>query len=453
MRASLIALGLCASVSASAAEPNALPELPFERYQLQNGLQVVLHHDARLPLVAVNLWYHVGAIDERPGKSGFAHLFEHMMFEGSLDVGENKHFEYLQQAGATQANATTDFDRTNFYETMPKNQLEIALWLESDRMGYLLAKLTRARLTNQIDVVKNERRQSTENAPYGLANEKLVQTLYPPNHPYHGNIIGSMEDLSHATVEDVAEFFDAYYTPANATLALAGDFDPSTAKALIEKYFGPLRGKPKPETPHIAPPVIDGQKRIQFDEPVAALSKVTIAWMGPSAFEPGTAELEILAHVISGTRSSRLDRKVTYEDLLAQSVTAGLNTTASGSVFQIDLVARAGRTLEEAEAAIDGVLADLRKNPPTESELRRALNDQETHLIQSLEILGARADRLQTYNQYLGDPGRLAWDVERYRKVTTKDLSRALETYLRDDHRVVMFDVAKKKASRAGGAE
>ena len=414
--------------------------MPFERYTLDNGLEVILHQDRRLPLVAVSVWYHVGAINERAGRSGFAHLFEHMMFQASPHVGEDQHFKVLQQVGASAVNGTTDFDRTNYFETVPSNALETALWLESDRMGFLLNSLTEKSLKNQIDVVKNERRQSVENRAYGLMSEKIIQTLYPQPHPYYGDVIGSMADIGAATIDDVQDFFRTYYTPANATLTLAGDFDISAVKALVAKYFGTLKGRPKPAPARPPVPKLEREVRVRFDEPVGKLEKLVMVWMGPSAYETDTAALDVLSHVISGTRSSRLDRKVTFDDRIAQSVTAYFAEYASGGRFTIDVTAAPGRTAAEAEAAVLAVLEDLRKTPPTAEEVQRAVNTTETALVRGLEQLGGmggRAERLQQYNHYLNDPDRLAWDVARYRNITPAEVSAALDKYLTDARLVV----------------
>lgn len=430
------------------------PTLAFERYRLDNGLEVILHQDRRLPLAAVSVWYHVGAINEQKGRSGFAHLFEHMMFQASPHVPEDHFFKILQQVGATGVNGTTGFDRTNYFATVPSNELETVLWLESDRMGFLLSSVTEQSLKNQIDVVQNERRQSVENAPYGLMRELIVKTLYPEPHPYFGSVIGSMEDIAAATLGDVQEFFRTYYTPANATLVLAGDFEVDAAKKLVERYFGTLKGRPAPARAELPAPALDKELFIRFDEPVARLPKLSMVWMGPSAFQPDTAELDLLAHVISGTRSSRLDKRVTFDDLIAQSVTAHFSEHTSGGQFQIDLVVRPGRTLEEAQAAVEEVLADLRKNPPNQAELARAKNTFETQLLEGLQQLGGfsgRAERLQFYNHYLRDPGRLAWDVERYRRVTTEDLSRVLDRYLGSE-RLIVHGVPAAQAAPAGAA-
>src|SRR5215475_7512817 len=234
----LIFVANCGSQAQSPARK--LPTIPFEKYKLKNGLEVILSEDHTLPLASVNLWYHVGPANEKAGRTGFAHLFEHMMFEGSQHVGGKMHFSYLEAAGATDINGTTNFDRTNYYETIPSNQLELALWLESDRMGYLLGKLDIEKLSNQRDVVRNERRQSGENAPYGLVEEGLYHLLFPRDHPYHAQVIGSHADVEAAKLEDVREFFQQYYTPNNATMAIVGDFDKAAVKGLVEKYFGTI---------------------------------------------------------------------------------------------------------------------------------------------------------------------------------------------------------------------
>src|SRR5947208_739662 len=246
--------------------PLEVPQLKFEKYKLQNGLDVILSEDHRLPMVAVNLWYHVGPANELPGRTGFAHLFEHMMFEGSRHVPGSTHFHLLEAAGASDINGTTDFDRTNYFETLPANQLELALWLESDRMGYLPDKLDQANLSNQQDVVRNERRQSMENAPYGVVEEGMMHLLYPKGHPYYGDVMGSHEDIQSAKLEDVRNFFRLYYAPNNASLAIVGDFQPERARELVEKYFGPLkRGDNVPRITAKTPPITSERRAVIQD--------------------------------------------------------------------------------------------------------------------------------------------------------------------------------------------
>ncbi len=423
----------CAHRPPEAPAADTTPSIPFETYQLDNGLTVILHQDGRLPLVAVSLWYDVGALHERPGRSGFAHLFEHMMFQGSAHVAEDQHFPILERLGGTQMNGTTSFDRTNYFETVPSDALESALWLESDRMGFLLDALTEASLKNQVDVVRNERQQSVEGAPYGLMDERITQTLYPASHPYYGNVIGSMEDIGAATIEDVQDFFLTYYTPANATLTLAGDFEPKQAKLLVEKYFGPLTGRPKPPRPKLAPPKLEQETVIDFAEPVGKLEKLSVVWPGPPAFHEDAAALDLLAHVLSGTRSSRLDAELSFRNPVAQSVSASFREYMAGGQFQIDVVLQPGKSLDDALLAIDGVLAELRERPATGSEIARAKNAQETRALFGLERLGGfggRAEQLQTYQHHFGDPGRLGWDLNRYRSVTAEDIRRAQDDWL-----------------------
>ncbi|MBI2375895.1 MAG: insulinase family protein [Deltaproteobacteria bacterium] len=436
------------SVLAATAAAQTQPTIPYERMKLDNGLSVILHHDARLPLVAVSVWYDVGGISEKAGRSGFAHLFEHMMFQATLNVPEDQFFAMLEQAGGTNLNGTTSWDRTNYFETVPSHQLELALWLESERMGYLLPAVTTKSLANQIEVVTNERRQSVENAPYGLVEEAMTQALFPKPHPYYGNVIGSQADIAAATLPDVQDFFLTYYSPANATLAIGGAYDPATIKELVQKYFGPLKGRFKVSRPSVTVPKLTTEQVLALEEPVATLARVSFAWIVPPAFAPGTAELELLAHVISGTKSSRLDAKVAYQDPMVQSVSAYLDERIGGSVFQIDMTLKPGRTPEEAKAAADGVLNELRTSkPPTEAELRRAVNAKLTAKIAGLEKLGSyngRLEELQAYNHYLGDPGSLGWDLDRFKKVTVADLSKALNEHL-GSARLVVFATPKVK--------
>lgn len=430
----LLLLQACAAQTpappAPQASEEAMPSLKLERYTLPNGLEVILQHDDRLPLVTVNLWYHVGAINEQPGLFGFAHLFEHMMFQGSPNVGKDQFIKLLEQIGGTHINGSTTFDRTNYFETVPASELETVLWMESDRMGFLLDSLTEADLKNQIDVVQNERRQTVDNRPYGLAEERLTQLLYPAPHPYFGDVIGSMKDIAAAKLSDVQAFFKRYYTPANATLTIAGDFETKTTKSLIERYFGSLKGAPKPKRPELSAPKLDLPITVTLEEPIGKLNRIVLAWPLPPRFHKDSFALELLAHVISGTRSSRLDRKVSFESKIAENVTAYTLQYQAGGRFIIDLRLKPGVSLDEGQAAIESVLSDLNRRPPSADELEQALNTHESYLIQSLESLSRRADRLQTYNHYLGDPDRLAWEVQSLRAVTVDDLIQAAKTYL-----------------------
>ena len=437
-------------MAASATVPSAqnqtaadIPRIPFEKYTLPNGLDVILSQDRRLPMVAVNLWYHVGPANEEPGRTGFAHLFEHMMFQSSKHVPPDSHIRLLEAAGASNLNGTTDFDRTNYFETVPSHQLELALWLESDRMGYLLEKVDQAALSNQQDVVRNERRQSVENQPYGLAGEALVQTLFPKGHPYYGDVIGSHEDIQAAKLEDVTRFFRQYYAPNNASLAIVGDIDPAATKKLVEKYFGTLRRGPAvPPIKAETPPITAERRRVV---PVRAqLPRVSMAWLTPPAFKPGDAEAEMVAEILGGGRSSRLYKKLVYQLQIAQNVFAVQNSLMLGSMFQIQATARPGHSAEELEQAIDKELELIRTQPPTAVEVEQARNSIESAIIGGLDRLGGFggvADRLNLYNHYLGTPDYLEQDILRYRNATPQTLQAFAREHLTTNSRVVVHAV------------
>ncbi|HXY52619.1 MAG TPA: pitrilysin family protein [Terriglobales bacterium] len=424
-----------------------LPQIKYEKYKLKNGLDVILYEDHRLPLVAVNLWYHVGPANERQGRTGFAHLFEHMMFEGSQHVGPKAHFRYLEGAGASDINGTTDFDRTNYFETLPSNQLELALWLESDRMGYLLGTLDREKLANQRDVVRNERRQSLENAPYGLVEEQLYHEVYPKNHPYYADVIGSHNDVEAARLNDVREFFRQYYTPNNASLAITGDIDPAKTKALVEKYLGTIpSGPPVPKITAAIPTITSPRRAIVTDQ--VELPRVYAAWITPPIYKPGNAECDLIAQLLGGGKSSRLYRSLVYEKQIAQDVQVQNQSLMLGSLFEIQATAKPGVKPEALEKAIDDELAKLRADGPTQAELDRARNVIETSIIQGLERLGGFggvADRLNQYNHYLGDPGYLPKDIGRYSKATVADLKRIADSELKTSSSVVVYGVPGKK--------
>jgi zinc protease len=429
---------------AAAQQRLPVPQLKIEKYSLPNGLEVILSEDHRLPLVAVNLWYHVGPANERAGRTGFAHLFEHMMFEGSQHTGPKSHNRYLEAAGASDINGSTDFDRTNYYETLPSNQLELALWLESDRMGYLLGMLDRERLVNQRDVVRNERRQTTENAPYGLVEEELFHELFPADHPYHADVIGSHEDIEAARLKDVRDFFRQYYAPNNCTMVIVGDIDAANVKALVQKYFGSIpSGSAIPPITATAP-VITGEKRATVSDQVE-LPKVYMGWISPTAYQPGDAEASLLAELLGGGKSSRLYKKLVYEKQIAQDVSVTNQSLRLGSVLEIQATARPGIRIEDLEKAINDELAAIRTDGPTQPELDRARNLIQTRRIVGIEGYGGRADRLNLYNQYLHDPNYLAKDLNRYDRTSVADLKRVAADVLRHNARVVIYGVPGKK--------
>jgi zinc protease len=438
--------GLALAAELPPAKPLVVPVLPYEKYTLPNGLEVILYENHKLPLVAVDLWYHVGPANEKPGRTGFAHLFEHMMFEGSEHVGEKAHIKYVEGAGATDVNGTTDYDRTNYFETLPSNQLELGLWLESDRMGFLLETLDRAKVTNQRDVVRNERRQG-EGTPYDLADEAVGHLLFPKTHPYYGNVIGSHADIEAARLNDVRDFFQHYYIPNNASVAIAGDFDRANVKALVAKYFGPIPRGPAVEKPAVVTPPIESERRATITDTVQ-LPRVSMAWLTPEAFKPGDAEADFFVRVLGGGKTSRLYRKLVYEQQIAQSVKCQNLSLILTSMAQCDVTARPGVKPEDLEAAIDKEIASLREKGPTQAELDGARTDYLTEKIRGLQRLGGFggvADMMDRYNQYLGDPGYLPKDIARYQAVTTASVRAIGQKVFGQNQRVVVYAVPGKK--------
>jgi zinc protease len=417
-----------------------VPKIQFEKYTLPNGLEVILREDHRLPIVAVNLWYHVGPANEAAGRTGFAHLFEHLMFQGSKHTPHDSHFQMLEAAGATGINGTTDFDRTNYFETVPSNRLELALWIESDRMGYLLDAIDEKEFANQQDVVRNERRQTTENRPYGNADEALVHLLYPQNHPYYANVIGSHADIQAAKLEDAREFFKRYYAPNNASIAIVGDFDPAMTKRLVEKYFGPLkRGAAVPPINVQTPKITMERRKVVSDR--IELPRVYMAWLTPSIFKPGDADAVIAGAILGGGRASRLYQKLVYEKQIAQNVEAYQQSLLLASQFQIEATARPGHTAEELEAAINAELDSLRTKPVEQREIDQARNTIETQTIGRLENLNGVANMLNEYNHYLKTPDYLQKDLERIRAVTPASLMAFAREQLQPSARAVVYAV------------
>ena len=425
-----------------------IPKLDVEKYTLANGLEVILSEDHRVPLVGVDVWYHVGPAHEAPGRTGFAHLFEHMMFQGSKHIESDAHFRLLAGAGATGINGTTNFDRTNYFETMPANQLELALWLESDRMGYLLETVDQAKLANQQDVVRNERRQSTENRPYGIVEEALYQALFPKGHPYHGVVIGSHADIQAAKLEDVREFFRQYYAPNNASIAIAGDIDKAATKKLVEKYFGTLKRGPAVPPVRAETPAVTSERRIVVEDRVE-LPRIYIGWITPPYFKEGDADADIASSVLGQGRVSRLYKTLVYEKQIAQSVAAYQHSTLLGSVFGIEATARPGHTLQELETIISAEVEALRTKGPTAAEIERARNVLETQIFNGLQLVGGFggvADQLNLYNHFVGDPDYLTEDVMRRRRVTPETVRAFAQRYLAPNARVVVHGVPGKQS-------
>ena len=406
----------------------AKTNIMVEKYRLDNGLTVLLSVDRSSPEVAINIWYQVGAVNEQPHKTGLAHLFEHLMFEGSRQIEGAKHFKTLESTGASGINATTSLFRTNYFETMPKDSLELALSLESSRMFFLA--LTQAKLDEQREVVRREREQRYETTPYGLAALKLWQNIFGPDHPFHGKVIGSHEDLVNATLTDVQGFYDHFYGPSNASLALVGDFDPNEAKALIDKYFSTM----PPTTIAIEPPLpaieLKGQEVIRVDEKLGQLPLVRIQYLTPGLFEKGDAELDIISDILAGGEYGRLQKALTRDQHWANFVSARQESFSQVSVFTIDVILNQGVKEDLVIDKIDEVLADLVSNPPTDMELERAKNSIMTNVFFSLEKKSNRADLLQSYNRFAKDPSYIKQDIERYVQATPASLKASVVRYL-----------------------
>jgi zinc protease len=413
---------------ARAASP--IPEIKFEKYTLPNGLQVILHEDHSTPIVTVNVWYHAGSKNERPGRTGFAHLFEHMMFQGSKHHDSNYFDPFLEAGG--KLNGSTNQDRTNYWESVPSNYLDIALWMESDRMGYLLPAMSQKKLDNQRDVVRNERRQSYENRPYGLMHEIILAAMFPADHPYSWPTIGSMADLAQASREDIADFFRHYYNPANASLCIAGDFDSAEAKKLVEKYFAPLPAGPTVEKMKPQPAELKEEKRIEMTDRVG-LPRLVMVWPSVPEFGDDEAALDILGDILAMGKTSRLEQSLVREKQIAQSVSAGQDSEEISGAFMIEATAQPGQKLADLEKAILEQVNRIQQQPPTADEVTRSLNRIETQVVRSLESnsgFGGLADQLNKYNVMKGDPSYLSKDFERYQKVTPDDIQRVAKKYL-----------------------
>jgi zinc protease len=424
-------------------------QISYTKHTLDNGLDVIVHEDHDLPIVAVNLWYHVGSKNERPGLTGFAHLFEHLMFEGSANY-DRGYFQPLQEAGAL-LNGSTNADRTNYWEVVPTNALELALFLESDRMGYLLPALTPEKFANQRDVVLNERRQNYENRPYGFAGMAIASALYPPDHPYHWLTIGSAEDIQAATLEDVSAFFRKYYHPGNASLALAGAIDTDKALELARKYFEELPAGPA-VGPVIAPAIPTQAEEIRLlHEDRIKLPRLYLAWRSPALFAEGDAAYDAIAEVLAGGKTSRLYRSLVHERHLALDVTALQQSRELDGMFQVIVTATPGVTLDTVAAAIDAELAKLMDHGPTADEMSRSLAQAEAHFIYRLQTVGGfngKSDQLNAYNVYIDDPGYFEADLERYRRLSIEDV-RAAARRLAPAQRVALSVVPTGQTSLA----
>jgi zinc protease len=442
------AAALLGVLSAGPAVPLSAQTLrvPYTTFTLPNGLQVLLHEDHSVPVVAVNTWYHVGSSDERVGRTGFAHLFEHIMFMGSEHVPTGEFDRLLEAAGADNNGSTTE-DRTNYYEDGPGNALPLMLYLDSDRLGFLLPEITTDKVDLQRGVVQNERRQSYENRPYGLAEENILERLYPPAHPYHWPVIGSMKDLQAATLDDVRRFFQTYYTPNNATIAIAGDIAPGDARSLVQRYFGDIpRGPAVTRTP--PPPVHLTADVSAVLEDRVQLPRVYDAWHTVKAFADDDATLDVVANVLAGGRSSRLYRRLVYDLQIATDVVAFQDGTRIDGKFEIFATARPGHALGELQAVIDAELRKLANGGPTAREVERARNTFEAQFLSRMERVGGfggKADQLNFYNYFVGTPDYFQRDLDRYSRVRAADVQRAVRTYFTGAHRVVLSVVPQGK--------
>jgi zinc protease len=422
--------------------------ITFSKHTLANGLDVLLHEDHGCPIVAVNLWYHVGSKNERPGHTGFAHLFEHLMFEGSQHY-DRGYFHPLQGAGAA-LNGSTNADRTNYWEVLPSNALELALWMESDRMGFLLPALTEAKFANQRDVVLNERRQNYENRPYGLAAMAILAALYPPDHPYHWTTIGEIADLEAVRLEEVHAFFRRYYHPANASLVIAGDIDPRQALRLADEYFGELEPG-APVQPVRAEAFVNGEKRLRLEDRVE-LPRLYIAWLSPAMFAEGDADLDLATDLLANGKTSRLYKRLVFDERIATDVSAAQNSREIGGFVQITSTAAPGHTLEELERVILDEIDRVTADGPTDNEIERGRMQAESQFVYRLQTVGGfggKSDQLNAYNVFKGDPAYFDRDLARYYSVTSTSLRQTVGRHLTPDSRVTLSIVPRGRPDLA----
>ena len=410
--------------------------LDLTEYRLNNGLRVVLNEDHSAPLVAVNLWYHVGSKNERPGRTGFAHLFEHMLFSGSEHVGNNEHFRYVQSVGGV-LNGTTFFDRTNYFETLPSNYLALGLWLESDRMGFFLPALTQEKLDIQREVVKEERRQRYDNVPYGTAFERLLHLAYDPDYSYHWPTIGSMEDLGAASLDDVRDFFTTWYRPDNATLTLVGDFVPSEARELVQQYFGDIASGGSFPKFDLERRPLDGERREVFHSPVQ-LPRIYRLYHLPGMGAPEWIHADLLSTILSGDKASRLEKALVLDKQIATDVAAYVLPTESAGMMMLQATAKEGVDVAEVEAAIDAEIARIASGGVTEEELIRAKTRSEVEFAHQIENYDTRADVIGMMATYFGDALKVQRWLEPYQAATGGDIAAMAQARLRRDDRVTI---------------
>ncbi|NNE98596.1 MAG: insulinase family protein [Pyrinomonadaceae bacterium] len=444
---SLVILISALSLSAFSQKQKGIPKVGFEEYRLGNGLRVILHQDNSIPVAAVNVWYHVGSKDEGPGKKGFAHLFEHLMFQGSKNYNANYYIP-LEEAGGGPINGITTQDTTNFFEVIPSNFLELALFLEADRMGGLAETITQKKLEIQRNVVINERLRNFDNQPYGTWLENAYQKMYPPGHPYRWHPIGSIEDLSSATLNDVKRFFRKYYVPNNAILSISGDFNMKQTKDWIEKYFGPLDKGKQIKRPIPTPAKMKGEKRLIVEDSVS-LPRLFFGWHMPPRYSKGEAELEMLARILTYGRSSRLKRKLVYQKKLVQNVAFVKISRELGGQFFLLVIPQKDKSLDQIEKEINLEIELLKTQPPAEEEITRALNRIESDKIFDLQTNLIRGDLLADYAVFLGKPAFINKDINRFRRISAADLQKAAKKYL-SGNRLVMSYIPRSEAPDLG---
>ena len=425
--------------------------IPVETFHLDNGLFVTLSEDHTAPIVAVNLWYHVGSANERAGRTGFAHLFEHMLFQGSAHVGSNEHFELIQRAGGT-LNGSTWLERTNYFETVPSNELALALWLEADRMGELLPAMTREKLDTQRDVVKNERRWAVDNQPYGTMLEKMQELVFPSSHPFQHSLIGSMDDLSAASLDDVAQFFATYYTPDNAVLSIAGDFDTAETRKLVVDYFGPIsRGKGKPPLPPMDLPPVFGERRREVVYDNVSLSRLFMAFRSPVFGSEEYYAASVTSALLGLRRGSRLHRSLVRERQVAADVSAFTFDLAKGTdLLVVDVTARPETSASQLEEEVEREIDRLHRDGASEAEVRRAIALIETDLTASLQSAGERADRLSMFATFFKEPQLINEQADRYGAVTIEQVNRIISERFGDDNRANLIYVPKEGVESEG---
>jgi zinc protease len=430
----------------------AIPGLTVEKYTLPNGLEVILHQDRSVPVVAVNTWYKVGSGDEKPGRTGFAHLFEHVMFMGSQHVPVGAFDQWLEAAGANN-NGSTNTDRTNYYEVMPSNALPLALWLDADRMGFLLPTMDQKKLDLQRDVVKNERRERVDNVPYGRAFETILTALYPRAHPYSWPVIGSMADLSAATLEDVTQFFRTYYAPNNATVVVAGSFDRDSARTWVQRWFGDIpRGPALPPRPEPAPVRLARDTVLVLEDRVQ-LPRFWYTWPSVRAYAPDDAALDVLGYVLAGDKSARLYKRLVYETQQAQDVSAFQDGSRLAGVFMLDVTPKPGQSPARLAAMAEAEIARVQREGISERELARAKNSIRARFLDRLASVLGKADLINAYNYYVGTPDWVRQDAARFDAVTAADVQRVARQYLQQPKVVltVVPEGQRAVALRAGG--